>query len=268
MTVPAFSPPIWGLIFVLSASVLLWLLSLRLKDASIADIFWGPGMAGVVDITAWLGHSGGTRASAVLLLVNLWAFRLAAHIWNRHANSKGEDRRYAEMRRHFGKSWWWLSLIQVFLLQAILIWFIPAPLVAALLYSHMPIGWMDWLGIGLAGAGLICETLADSQLAAFRLDPASRNMVMDRGLWAWSRHPNYFGECLLWWGCFLIGYGASHQVWLLLSPLLVTVLLLKVSGVSLMEESIAGRRPGYADYRRRVSTFIPWPPKRQAGRSP
>ena len=265
MTVPTLSPPIWGLVFVLSTSLLLWLISLRLKDASIADIFWGPGIAGVVDITAWLGGGGGTRASVVLVLVNLWAFRLAAHIWSRH---KGEDRRYAAMRQHFGHNWWFLSLVQVFLLQAILIWFIPAPLVAALLYSHMPIGWLDYLGIGLATAGLILETLADSQLAAFRIDPKSRGLVMDRGLWAWSRHPNYFGECVMWWGCFLIGFGASHQKWLLLSPILVTVLLLYVSGVSLMEETISSRRPGYADYRRRVSGFIPWPPKKQAGRSP
>jgi steroid 5-alpha reductase family enzyme len=257
------SPPIWGLLFVLLTSLLLWLLSLRLKDASIADIFWGPGMAGVVDIAAWAGGAGGTRASAVLLLVNLWAVRLAAHIWIRH---KGEDRRYAEMRRHFGRKWWWLSLVQVFLLQAILIWFIPAPLVAALLYSHMPMGWADYLGIGLSTAGLIFETLADSQLAAFRTDPASRGRVMDKGLWAWSRHPNYFGEALMWWGFFVMGYAASHQVWLLLSPVLVTWLLLKISGVSLMEESIASRRPGYAEYKRRVSAFIPRPPKKHTRR--
>jgi steroid 5-alpha reductase family enzyme len=265
MTVPHLPPPIWGLIFVLSTSLLLWLLSLRLKDASIADIFWGPGMAGVVDITAWLGGASGTRASAVLLLVNLWAVRLAAHIWARH---KGEDRRYAVMRQHFGRNWWWLSLVQVFLLQAILIWFIPAPLVAALLYSHMPMGWVDYLGIGLAALGLIFESLADSQLTVFRTDSASRNQIMDRGLWAWSRHPNYFGECVMWWGCFLIGYAASHQTWLLLSPILVTWLLLKVSGVSLMEEGIGSRRPGYADYRRRVCVFVPGPPKKQTGRSP
>lgn len=258
MTVPTLSPPLWGLVFAGTAACLLWLLSLRLKDASIVDIFWGPGIAVVTDLAAWLGHSSGTRSSAILLLVNLWAFRLAAHIWSRH---QGEDRRYAEMRRHFGRNWWWLSLFQVFLLQAILIWFLPAPLIAGLLYSHMPIGWMDYLGIGLSAAGLIFESLADSQLAAFRSDPRNRGLVMDRGLWAWSRHPNYFGECLLWWGFFLIGYGASHQLWLLLSPIVITVLLLHISGISLMEENIVSRRPGYADYRRRVSAFIPRPPK-------
>ena len=139
----------------------LWFLSLRLRDASIADIFWGPGIAGVVDIAAWTGGSSGTRSSAVLLLVNLWAFRLAAHWWSRRAGAKGEDQRYAEMRQHFGRNWWWLSLIQVFLLQAILIWFIPAPAVAALLYSHRPMGWLDYAGIVVAAAGLILEALAE-----------------------------------------------------------------------------------------------------------
>lgn len=258
MTIPTFSPPIWGLIFVVSASVVLWFLSLRLRDASIADIFWGPGIAAVVDIVAWTGGSSGTRASAILLLVNLWAFRLAVHIGSRH---KGEDRRYADMRRHFGPKWWWLSLIQVFLLQAVLIWFVPAPAIAALLYSHRPMGWMDYAGIALAAAGLIFETVADNQLGAFRADPSNKGKVMDRGLWSCSRHPNYFGETLMWWGIFLIGYGASHQLWLLLAPLLMTALLLKVSGITLMEDKMADRRPGYAEYQRRVSAFIPRPPR-------
>src|SRR5471030_1554976 len=128
MTMPHFSPPIWGLIFAVTAAVLLWLLSLRLRDVSIVDIFWGPGVAGVVDIAASVGHAGGPRTSAVLLLVNLWAIRLAIHIWARH---NGENHRYATMRAKIGRDWWWTSLVQVFLLQAILIWFIPAPLVAA-----------------------------------------------------------------------------------------------------------------------------------------
>src|SRR5665213_2060123 len=117
MTAPLFSPPIWGLIFAVSAGVILWLISLRIRDASIVDIFWGPGVAGVVDLAAWLGHAGGPRTSTVLLLVNLWAIRLAAHIWARH---DGEDHRYGAMRAKFGGNWWWASLIQVFLLQAML----------------------------------------------------------------------------------------------------------------------------------------------------
>ncbi len=258
MTLPPFSPPIWGLVFAVSAAVMLWLLSLRLRDASIVDIFWGPGIAGVVDIVAWLGHASGPRASAVLFLVNLWALRLAGHIWARH---RGEDARYALMRSRFGRNWWWLSLPQVFLLQAILIWFIPAPLVTAILFSHRPMGWLDYLGIGLAALALLFEALADFQLGAFRADPANKNRVMDKGLWRWSRHPNYFGEAMLWWGFFAIGFAASHMWWLVLSPLLLTFLLLQVSGVALMEDGIEKRRPGYAEYKSRVSTFIPWPPR-------
>jgi steroid 5-alpha reductase family enzyme len=259
MTIPTLSPPLWGLVFAVSAALLLWLVSLRLRDASIVDIFWGPGIAGVVDIAAWLGHAGGPRTSAVLFLVNLWAIRLAAYIW---ARRNGEDHRYGAMRNRFGGNWWWLSLIQVFLLQAILIWFIPAPLVAAVLYSRMPMGLPDYLGIAIAALALIFEALADFQLAAFRADPASRNQVMDHGLWGWSRHPNYFGETMLWWGFFIIGFAASHQWWLLLSPVVVTFLLLQGSGVPLMENGIEERRPGYAEYKRRVSAFIPLPPKK------
>jgi steroid 5-alpha reductase family enzyme len=261
MTVPVFSPPIWGLIFAVSAAMILWLVSLRLRDVSIVDIFWGPGVAGVVDIAAWLGHAGGSRTSAVLLLVNLWAFRLAVHIWSRH---KGEDHRYGAMRAKFGPNWWFMSLLQVFLLQAILIWFIPAPLVAAVLYGRVPMGWLDYLGVAVAASALIFEALADFQLAAFRADPKNKGKVMDRGLWGWSRHPNYFGEAAMWWGYFAIGFAASHQWWLILSPLLITFLLLQVSGVALMEEKIDERRPGYAQYKRNVSAFVPWPLKRRA----
>jgi steroid 5-alpha reductase family enzyme len=256
---PHLAPTSWGLVFAVSAAVPLWLVSLRTRDVSIVDIFWGMGVAGVVDIAALLGQAGGSRTSAVLFLVNLWGLRLAAHIWARH---KGEDHRYAVMRTKFGRKWWWMSLFQVFLLQAILIWFVPAPLVAAVLYSHMPMGWLDYAGIAVAAAAFLFESLADFQLAAFRADPASKGKVMDRGLWGWSRHPNYFGEALMWWGYFAVGFGASHQWWLILSPVLITFLLLQVSGVTLMEEKMDERRPGYAEYRRRVSAFVPWPPKK------
>ena len=247
--------PLWGLVFSLSAATLLWLVSLRIRDVSIIDIFWGPGVAGVVDIAAVLGHASGERASAALFLVNLWAIRLAAHIWARH---RGEDHRYAAMRQKFGARWWWWSLVQVFLLQAVLIWFIPAPLVAAMLSGRGPLTALSYLGVGLATAGLLTEALADLQLARFRLDPANKGKVMDRGLWGWSRHPNYFGEAVMWWGFFLIGFSAVHQWWLALSPLVMTFLLLQVSGVTLMEDRIEDRRPGYAAYRRRVSAFVPW----------
>lgn len=260
MAMPVLSPPLWGLVFAISMAVILWLLSLRLKDASIVDIFWGPGVAGVVDIAAILGHAAGPRASAALFLVNIWAVRLAAHIFARH---RGEDHRYAAMRHQFGARWWWWSLVQVFLLQAILIWFIPAPLVASMLAGNRELGLLDYAGVGLAAFGLLFEALADFHLARFRANPANRGKVLDRGLWAWSRHPNYFGEAVMWWGYFLIGFSAAGAWWLVLSPVVVTFLLLQVSGVTLMEDRIDERRPGYAQYQRTVSAFVPLPPSKK-----
>jgi steroid 5-alpha reductase family enzyme len=242
---------------VAGSALVLWLISLKTRDVSIIDIFWAPGIAAVVDIAALLSDASGPRASAALFLVNLWAVRLAAHIFARH---DGEDHRYAAMRHKFGARWWWWSLVQVFLLQAILMWFIAAPLVAVMLSSRAPMGVLDYLGVGIAAAGFLFEALADVQLARFRLDPRNKGKVMDRGLWRWSRHPNYFGESVMWWGFFLLGFSAAGAWWLILSPLVVT-LLLQVSGVTLMEDKIEDRRPAYADYKRRVSAFVPWPPK-------
>ena len=252
------TPPLWGLAFVAGSALVLWLISLKTRDVSIIDIFWAPGIAAVVDIAALLSDASGPRASAALFLVNLWAVRLAAHIFARH---DGEDHRYAAMRQKFGARWWWWSLVQVFLLQAILMWFIAAPLVAVMLSSRAPMGVLDYLGVGIAAAGFLFEALADVQLARFRLDPRNKGKVMDRGLWRWSRHPNYFGESVMWWGFFLLGFSAAGAWWLILSPLVVTLLLLQVSGVTLMEDKIEDRRPAYADYKRRVSAFVPWPPK-------
>jgi steroid 5-alpha reductase family enzyme len=254
--------PLWGLVFVAGSATLLWLWSLRIRDVSIIDIFWGPGIAGVVDIAAILGQASGSRVTAALFLVNLWAVRLAVHIFARRASPdlEGEDRRYAAMRRQYGPRWWWWSLVQVFLLQAILIWFIAAPLVAAMLSGRGTMALLDYLGIGIAAIALFTEALADFQLTRFRADPANRGKVMDRGLWRWSRHPNYFGEAMMWWGFFLIGFSASQAWWLILSPLVVTFLLLQ-AGIPLMEGGIENRRPAYADYKRRVSAFLPWPPR-------
>lgn len=252
MTVPHLAPPVWGLVFSVGSCVVLWLISLRIRDTGIVAIFWGPGIAGVVDIAAWLGLAGGPRASTALFLVNVWAVRLAAYIF---ARRDGEDRRYAAMRHHYGSRWAWLSLMQVFLLRAILIWFVPAPLVAAMLASRAPMGWLDYLGIALAGLGLACEAVADNQMARFRLDPANRSRVLDRRLWALSRHPNYTGEIVMWAGFFLIGFSASHAWWLVLSPLAVFLLLQQAAAE--MELGMEQHRPGYAVYRARVGVFLP-----------
>ena len=248
------SAPLFALAAVLGGAVFLWLLSLLLADSSIADIAWAPAFA----VLAWaqLPAEFTLRAMALLGLVTLWALRLGLHILLRH---HGEDPRYAAMRHKNGARWWWWSLIQVFVLQGVLVWTIAMPLRPALT-SYAPVGVLDYAGFALALAGLVCEAVADWQLTRFRADPASKGRVMDRGLWSWSRHPNYFGDALMWWGFFLIGFAASGAWWLAVSPAVMTFLLLRVSGVSLLEEDIADRRPGYAAYIRRTSAFVPWPP--------
>lgn len=245
------------LALLMTATTALWLVSLGIKDCSIADIAWAPAFALVAWATVAIAGHTGLRGWLVLALVSLWGLRLGLHILARH---HGEDYRYAAMRRKFGPIWWWRSLLQVFVLQALLVWIISWPLQAAV-GSATPLGVLDYAGAAIAVTGLLTEAIADWQLTQFRADPANKGMVMDRGIWSWSRHPNYFGDALMWWGYFLIGFAALPAWWLLLSPVAMTVLLLRVSGVTMLEETIVKRRPGYAEYIARTSVFVPWPPK-------
>jgi len=194
-------------------------------------------------------------------LIVLWAVRLAVYVTARNWGH-GEDRRYQAIRArnqpHFALKSLWL----VFVLQAVLGWVVGLPVLAAADGG----AWSVWdsLGAAIAAGGLACEAVADAQLARFRREPGSRERVMDRGLWRYSRHPNYFGELCLWWGVALMGLSGSGwtHAWCLSSPLLMTFLLLRVSGVTLLEKDIGDRRPAYREYVARTSAFVPWPPRR------
>jgi steroid 5-alpha reductase family enzyme len=237
-------------------AVTLWLASLWLRDASIADPFWGAGFAAV----AWaaLAVAGGSpRGLLVAGLTSLWAARLGLHLWRRRGGH-GEDRRYVAMRAAAGPGFWLTSLFTVFLLQAGLLWVVSLPLQAAAPGPAAPLGPLDVLGVALFLAGFAFEAVADAQLTSFLAEPGSRGRVMDRGLWSLSRHPNYFGDFLLWWGFGAIGLAAGAW-WSLAGPALMAILLMRVSGVTLLEKTIADRRPGYADYVARTSAFFPWP---------
>ena len=166
-------------------------------------------------------------------------------------------------RAHAGNAFWWISFFRVFLLQSILAAIISAPLLAAA-FADTPLGPLDWLGVSVWMVGFTFEALADLQLRRFRADPAMRGQVLRTGLWAWTRHPNYFGEAVLWWGYFLIALGSGGW-WTIFAPLLMTFLLVRVSGVALLEKTVVARRPGYADYIRDVPAFIPRPPGRARG---
>lgn len=244
-----------------------WLLSVRLRDVSIVDVMWGPGFALVVAVATWVGAGDPARKLLVLVLVGLWGLRLAFHIFLRN-HGKGEDYRYRAMRERQGPRFVWLSAITIFGLQGALLLFIALPLILATSRTAgtgtgtAGLGLVDLAGCALFVLGFFFEAVGDAQLARFKADPANRGKVCDVGLWRYSRHPNYFGDATLWWGLYLIACAVPGGAWTIASPLLMTVLLLKVSGVALLERGLASTKPGYADYVARTSPFVPWFPRR------
>ena len=245
-----------------AAMFALWLVSLALRDASIVDVFWGPGFVLIAVASWWLGVGGDAdRRALATVLVALWGLRLGAYLAWRNFG-RGEDPRYQAMRRRFGSHFPLASLFTVFGLQCLLMWFVSLPVQAVHVSPGGPLGALDAAGAALVLVGLFFETLGDLQLARFRADPANSSRVMDRGLWRYTRHPNYFGDCCVWWGLYAISAATPLGIWTILSPIAMTWLLLRVSGVALLERSIARRRPEYAGYIARTSAFVPWPPRR------
>jgi steroid 5-alpha reductase family enzyme len=192
-----------------------------------------------------------------------WALRLGLYITLRN-RGHGEDRRYRQMRERNQPFFGLKSLYLVFGLQALLAWIVTAPLLAGMAATR-PFGWLDAPGAALAAFGIVFEAIADAQMARFKSMPGQRGRVMDRGLWHYSRHPNYFGEACVWWGLWLMamagaGWGGA---WAAVSPALMTVLLLRVSGVRLLEKDMAERRPAYQDYIARTNAFFPGLPRKE-----
>ena len=255
-----------------STLLLAWLISLPLKDVSIIDILWGPGFvlvawAAVLLSDAPSATAAGTAPSRWLLplLATVWGVRLGGYLaWRKIGEP--EDRRYAEMRKKRGRAFWWQSLFIVCLLQGVAMWVISLPLQFGIARAQPEWHWSHAVGIMLWTVGLIFEAGGDWQLARFLSRPDSQGRVLDRGLWRYTRHPNYFGDSCIWWGMSLVAV-AGHPPdfwWLLICPLLMTALLLWFSGVLLLEQSLPERRPAYADYIRRTSAFFPWPPRPHA----
>ena len=241
----------------------LWLLSLYLKDASIIDIFWGPGFA----IQAWYyflfasSGPGNVRNVLLCLLVSVWAVRLALHIGIRN-RGKGEDFRYRQWRIDGGKNYWWISFFRVFLIQGMLMWIIGSPLLVAQAEPRLILPTaLDGIALLLWAIGFYFEVVGDWQLTQFKADPANRGKVMDCGLWRYTRHPNYFGDALIWWAFFLFAVQIPGGGYFVVAPLLMTFLLLRISGAALLESALLERRPRYAEYVRKTSAFFPWFPK-------
>jgi steroid 5-alpha reductase family enzyme len=250
-----------ALAFALAPMPLLWLLSLVKRDASVIDLWWGPGIAWIAFATAHVFPDGDpARRQLALGLTAVWGLRLGLHLLWR-SRGAGEDFRYRAMRARAGGHFWWQSLFSVFLLQGVLQWIVSLPVQLALLRPSGGLGALDALGALLFAAGFAFESAADGQLARFRADPANAGRVLDRGLWRLTRHPNYFGDSLVWWGLGAIGLSVPGGALGLLGPVLLTWLLLRVSGVPLLEPHLREERPGYADYARRTSAFLPRPPR-------
>jgi len=238
-----------------------WLVSVVRRDASLADRMW-PVFIAAAAMVCWRSlPAPGARADVMLVLVLAWALRLALYITHRNWGH-GEDRRYRAIRARNEPGFACKSLYLVFGLQALLAAIVAAPCLVGMA-SARPFGALDALGAALAAFGIGFEAIGDSQMARFKADAAHRGDVMDRGLWRYTRHPNYFGEACVWWGLALMALSGAGVggAWCLVSPLLMTVLLLKVSGVSLLEKDIAERRPAYRDYVQRTPAFFPGPPR-------
>jgi steroid 5-alpha reductase family enzyme len=230
----------------------------RIGRYNVVDVAWGLGFIAVAAVAAILGHGDPTRRWLLLTLVAIWALRLSGYIHRRSAG-KGEDPRYADLLRDAGVG---QVIRKVFAVQGFAIWFISLPLQLSAVCGPTP---RPLLAVTAAGilvwlAGLGFEAVGDRQLRVFKADPAHRGVVMDRGLWAWTRHPNYFGDATVWWGLWLVTIAGWRSLTTVLSPALMTYFLVWVTGARLTEKYMKGR-PGFAEYQQRTSFFIPRPPR-------
>jgi steroid 5-alpha reductase family enzyme len=242
---------------------LLWVVGTRRRDVGIVDVFWGLGFSMTAWCAAAMNGPPAWRVVVAACLTTVWGLRLSLHLLRRN-RGREEDRRYAAMRKQWGPRFTWVSLATVFLLQAALLWFIAWPLqVLAVTNSRDPFGALDAAGIGLWAFGFCFEAVGDLQLARFRADPRNSRRVLDRGLWRYTRHPNYFGDFCVWWGLYFLSAGGGAS-WTIASPVVMSWLLLRVSGVALLESTIRDRRPEYAAYQARTNAFFPGPPKKGA----
>ena len=246
---------------IMTMMTILWLISIRIKNVSIVDLFWGFGF--VLANALYFMETDGfeTRKSLLLVLVSIWGFRLSAYLAIRNIG-KGEDFRYQKFRKDYGEHrYWWISFFQTFLLQGVLMWLISAPLLGAQFYADDKLGVLDFIGISLWIIGFVFEAGGDAQLKRFKADPANKGKVLNTGFWHYTRHPNYFGDAAVWCGYGFICLSAGSYI-PILGSVLMTALIIKVSGVALLEKSLSETKPEYKEYIEKTSAFIPWFPKK------
>lgn len=252
-----------GFVVILVMMTILWIASVILKNVSIVDLFWGFGF--VLTCFIYFLNTEGLEIRKILLMtmVAIWGLRLSGYLAWRNIG-KGEDFRYQKFRKDYGEHrYWWVSFFQTFLLQGVLMWLVSAPLLGAQYYNNEKgLGILDFAGVAIWLIGLIFEAGGDCQLARFKADPANKGKVLNTGLWRYTRHPNYFGDSAVWTGYALICLAAGSYIPVLGSVLMIA-LIIKVSGVALLEKSLTSAKPGYKEYVETTSAFIPWFPKRK-----
>ena len=247
---------IWSIV------TLLWIWSVRITNASIVDIFWGAGFVVVNTFYVFHLEKIELRNLLVSVLVLIWGLRLTMYLAYRNIG-KGEDYRYQEFRKNYGeKRYWWFSYFQVFLLQGVLILIISLPLFGVH-YSGFsaPLFWLDYLAILTWAIGFIFEAGGDYQLYRFKKNQKNKGKVLNTGFWKYTRHPNYFGDVLVWWSYGLFSIAAGGY-WQIIGAIFMTFLIIKVSGVALLEKTLHNTKPKYKEYVEKTNSFFPWFPKK------
>jgi steroid 5-alpha reductase family enzyme len=252
---------IQALLVIMVLMTTLWIVSILIKNVSIVDLFWGFGFILLAGFYFLRTEGNETRKVILLIIAGIWALRLSIYLTWRNIG-KGEDFRYREFRRKYGENrYWWVSFFQTFLLQGILMWLISAPLLGAQYYGQdKSLGFFDFAGIIFWITGICFEAGGDYQLAVFKADPSNKGKVLDKGFWRYTRHPNYFGDSSVWWGFGLICLATGSYI-PALGSVLMTALIIKISGVAMLEKSLKENKPEYKEYIEKTSLFIPWFPK-------
>jgi steroid 5-alpha reductase family enzyme len=265
---PAFDWAAWAAALPVTALAVVVVLAvtfavaLRQGRHAVVDVAWGLGFVAVAGTSFVVssGHGDDVRRWLVLLLTALWGVRLAGHIALR-SRGHGEDPRYAELLDRAPGSRTAYALTRIYLTQGVVLWFVSLPLQVAAFETPGPNA-ATWVGVAVWAVGLFFEAVGDHQLSRFRGDPASSGRVLDTGLWRYTRHPNYFGDACVWWGLSLVAFSAWPGIITVLSAVVMTWLLARGTGKPLLEKGMSARRPGYDDYVRRTSGFVPLPPRR------
>jgi len=242
--------------------ILLWVVSIFIKNVSIVDLFWGFGFVVINAFYVFSSTEISDRQMLLLILVSIWGLRLSFYLGWRNIG-KAEDFRYQEFRKKYGpERYWWFSFFQTFLLQGVLMMLISTPLLGANFgEQNSGLQWLDYAGILVWIIGFTFEVGGDFQLARFKSNPQNKGKVLNTGFWKYTRHPNYFGDSAVWWSYALFSIAAGSY-WLSLGSVLMTLLIIKVSGVALLEKSLTSTKPQYSEYIRKTNAFIPWFPKK------